>query len=90
MWRNSLGDTVTPGTKADGNGNGVIDAGDYTLWRKRMSSGSGTTLGGGAVPEPTGIWLAISALGFVGGVYGSRRIARQSPPMFGSMSTAKT
>src|SRR5438094_10597825 len=37
MWRSSLGDSVTPGTKADGNSNGAIDAADYILWRKQMS-----------------------------------------------------
>jgi hypothetical protein len=65
MWRSSLGDTVTPGTKADGNGNGVIDAGDYTLWRKRMSAGGGTSLDGAPVPEPAGLLLVVSALVFL-------------------------
>jgi autotransporter-associated beta strand protein len=62
MWRSLLGSVVTPGTKADGNGNGIIDAGDYLAWRKLMSTGGGSSMGGGEIPEPSALLLAITAL----------------------------
>ena len=46
MWR-SFGETVTPGTKADGNGDGTIDIDDYVVWRKQMA--------GGAAPAPPAV-----------------------------------
>jgi hypothetical protein len=74
------------GVPGDYNNNGVVDAGDYVLWRKggplanevdtpgtvnqadytawraRFGNTSGSGLAGGAVPEPTGILLLMSAL----------------------------
>ena len=32
VWRDSLGATVTPYSAADGDGSGVIDAGDHAVW----------------------------------------------------------
>jgi serralysin len=54
VWRDSLGDSVSPYSGADGSGNGLIDEDDFDVWR----AGFGTTLGSGAgvsitlVPEP--------------------------------------
>jgi GH43 family beta-xylosidase len=36
-WVASVGMSVFPGTSADGNGNSVIDAADYVLWRNRQT-----------------------------------------------------
>ncbi len=33
LWKSSYGQAVTPGTGADGSGDGVVDAADYTVWR---------------------------------------------------------
>jgi hypothetical protein len=33
VWRKTHGQSVTPGTGADGSGNGVVDDADYSLWR---------------------------------------------------------
>lgn len=33
VWRKTLGDSVTPYSRADGNGNGRVDASDYDVWR---------------------------------------------------------
>ena len=85
------------GLAGDFNGDGVVDAGDYTLWRDNLGAsdesafapGSGNgggidatdydhwrenfggTLGsldasGGAVPEPSTVWLVASAVALVG------------------------
>lgn len=54
MWRMNFGATVAAGSGADGNGNGVIDAADYVVWRKNLSAGSGSLA---AVPEPSGLML---------------------------------
>lgn len=46
----------TPSLGADGNGDGRVDAADYTLWRDLMSAAAV------AVPEPGGVWLVVAAL----------------------------
>src|SRR6185312_8414370 len=33
----SIGVTLAPGVGGDYNNNGVVDAGDYTIWRKRLN-----------------------------------------------------
>jgi hypothetical protein len=54
VWRNSLGQTVTPGSGADGSSNGVIDTDDYTFWKGRFGATSGSAaLGSASVPEPS-------------------------------------
>jgi lysozyme len=67
-WRNTLGQTVSPGSGADGNLSGTIDAGDYNVWRSKFSTtGSGSGAGAVAgVPEPATFVLfagSIVALG---------------------------
>lgn len=65
MWRNSNGQSVTPGTGADGDGNGIVNANDYSFWRARFgnTSGSGSALGGGAIPEPaSAVLIALAGL----------------------------
>jgi PEP-CTERM motif len=67
-WVTVFGDTVSPGTGADGNGNGVVDAADYVLWRKTL----GNMAGGGpdgtrlAVLESSGSSLALNIGSAVG------------------------
>jgi Dockerin type I domain len=36
VWRDHLGNIVTPYTSADGNGNGVVDAADYEVWKSHF------------------------------------------------------
>jgi hypothetical protein len=36
IWRSTFGNTVTPGTGADGSGNGIVDSADYIIWRKNL------------------------------------------------------
>ena len=38
VWRATFGATVFPGTSADGNGDGVVDAADYIILRKNQGS----------------------------------------------------
>ena len=38
VWRATYGLTVPLGSGADGNGNAVIDAGDYVVWRNNLSA----------------------------------------------------
>jgi hypothetical protein len=38
VWQNTLGNTVTPFSGADGSGNGVIDQADYDIWRENIGS----------------------------------------------------
>jgi hypothetical protein len=38
MWKDTFGDVVTAGSGADGNKNGIVDAGDYTVWRNHTQN----------------------------------------------------
>ncbi len=67
LWRDSLGQSVTAGTGADGNNDGLITQADYDLWRSHFgqtASGSGSALASGAaaVPEPNVAILIVAAL----------------------------
>jgi hypothetical protein len=59
-WKADFGKFVAPGNGADGSGDGIVDAADYTIWRDHL----GATGGGGsgaltAVPEPAGGTLLV-------------------------------
>jgi hypothetical protein len=65
VWRDTLGQSVYPGTGADGNDNGIVDQGDYDVWTTNFGhsqSGSGVA-SAGTVPEPaTNIMLFIGVI----------------------------
>jgi uncharacterized lipoprotein YddW (UPF0748 family) len=68
VWRAAYGDTVAPGSGADGTNDGIVDAGDFLMWSKRMSSlnpgGSGSNSpidGQSSVPEPGALALIVGA-----------------------------
>ena len=67
-WRLDFGKFVAPGNGADGNRNGVVDGGDYVLWRKFASDG---LVAGAGVPEPSCCALLLMAVSVV--VLGRRR-----------------
>jgi hypothetical protein len=52
VWRNSVGNTVTTFSGADGNGNGNIDQPDYQVWRANF---------GRTLPAPTGLAASSAA-----------------------------
>lgn len=69
-WRDTLGDSVTAGEGADGNGNGVIDGplsgvgNDYDVWSNNY--GAGVAPGAAAaIPEPTTLLLVAMGLAAV-------------------------
>src|SRR4029079_13967508 len=69
-WKLAYGTTVTAFSGADGNGDGMVNAADYTVWRNHMPIAGmgqasnvdeaqfGETL---AVPEPTALVLMLPA-----------------------------
>jgi hypothetical protein len=67
LWRNSNGESVTPGTAADGDVDGAVNALDYDAWRSGFSRVALTGFGeqppivfGAAAPEPgTSVLLSI-------------------------------
>jgi hypothetical protein len=68
VWRDTLGQSVTPGSGADGDGDGTIDQGDYNTWvmhfgEQSPGSGQGASA---AVPEPASWALLIVGLSLAG------------------------
>ena len=55
LWLNTLGQNVGVGQGADGNENGVVDRGDYDVWK--MNNGAGINGNGSSIPEPAACWL---------------------------------
>ena len=79
VWRANFGSTSN--SNADGNLDGVVDAGDYVVWRIAMNAGSGAgggALNSAAVPEPNTILLGWAAFALMGRILARRRgIERQ-------------
>jgi len=71
-WRADFGKFVAAGNGADGNGNGVVDAADYIVWRKAAAAGAGAAVG--TVPEPSAVSLGVGFAATLGAL-GSRRRA---------------
>jgi hypothetical protein len=66
VWRDTLGQSVTAGTHADGDGDGMIGSADYDVWKAhfgRTALGSGA---GAAIPEPSGVVLLIAGIAMSG------------------------
>lgn len=61
-WAADFGKWVAPGNGADGNGDGVVNAADYIVWRKAMSAGSAPASQLG-IPEPSAAALLLAGLG---------------------------
>lgn len=60
-WRQAFGSTDNP--DVDGNGNGVVDAADYTFWRDHLTIGGAASLSSPiGVPEPSTVVLAMGLM----------------------------
>ena len=60
VWRNTLGDTVTPFSGADGDGDGDITTLDFDVWRAAFGQSIAATASTlSAAPEPTTALLAV-------------------------------
>jgi hypothetical protein len=57
-WKQHYGETVSPFADADGNGDGRIDAADFTVWRNHLMIEESAELAS-HVPEPTTFWLGV-------------------------------
>jgi hypothetical protein len=69
LWKQSFG--MTGELAADANGDGVVDAADYTVWRDNFVAGglgqSPTSEVGSALPEPsTLISVVLACIGLLG------------------------
>jgi hypothetical protein len=79
VWRDTLSQTVSPGSGADGDRSGTIDAPDYDHWRARF----GNMIAGGtgasalaAVPEPVSVMVLIGWVA-VAWCFGKRAVAQR-------------
>jgi len=62
LWRKTMGQSVNPGVRADGDLSGTIDAGDYTTWNTNFGKAvpnvpAGAGAGFAPVPEPASLFL---------------------------------
>jgi hypothetical protein len=76
LWKITYGEAIEPGADADGNRNGRIDVGDYTVWRDNLAGPGGGALAGvvgAAAPEPHSIALGLLAAGAAVALPGRRR-----------------
>jgi autotransporter-associated beta strand protein len=72
VWRDSFGDTVSPGSGADGTGpsgfpDGIVNEIDYQFWKSKFGNsfelgGAGSITKSAAIPEPSAIGLIAFAL----------------------------
>lgn len=79
FFQRTFGQHVTPGTAADGNGNGVVDAADYVVWRNHV----------GASIRPTDGYLAgdfdySGAVDFVDYNFWKSRFGQHAAPFSGA------
>jgi hypothetical protein len=63
VWRDTLGSTTD--LRADADGNGMVDANDYTVWQSMFGTNYASGAGAAAtVPEPTSFaLLLVGAIG---------------------------
>ncbi len=59
-WRADFGKWVAKGGGADGNGDRIVDAADYVVWRKAFLGGTGTGTNS-TVPEPSAAAIIVIA-----------------------------
>jgi Glucose / Sorbosone dehydrogenase len=70
IWRDTLGQSVTAHSGADGDGSGTIDAGDYTVWASNYGQTVHTPgAAAAAVPEPAAMMLIFQVLGACATMY---------------------
>jgi sugar lactone lactonase YvrE len=58
-WKADFDKLVAKGNGADGNGDGVVDAADYVIWRANLGHGGAVMGPGGGVPEPASAILLL-------------------------------
>jgi hypothetical protein len=65
IWRKTLGQSVTPGSGADGDNNGFIQSPDYDVWRSHFGNTAAAGVTVAPVPEPSMVCLVGLSFGLV-------------------------
>jgi endonuclease/exonuclease/phosphatase family metal-dependent hydrolase len=80
VWKSALGTNLGD---ADGNGNNVVDAADYTIWRDHFTGAGGGASAITGVPEPESSFFAVVALAAIvgGGARRSSCVGRGTRPV---------
>jgi hypothetical protein len=73
VWRDTLNQTVSMGTGADGSGNGTVDAADYNYWRARFGKIVPGIARGTSIPEPLAAALLLLGVAAFVPPFGRRR-----------------
>ena len=68
-WVSQFGQTLAPFAGADGNGDGLVDAADYTVWQDGLTGSAQVSV---IVPEPSSGVLLVLA-GLCGAAWGRRK-----------------
>jgi hypothetical protein len=62
VWRKTLDQPVAPpGSGADGDRSGVVEEGDFSLWKAQFGAIVSAAASGAAIPEPTSVLLLLFA-----------------------------
>ncbi len=61
-WRDLLGQNVSPLTRADGDGDGQVTEADLDVWRAHFGAQIAPAVSATTVPEPAGIWSAMTGI----------------------------
>lgn len=82
LWRNTQGQSVPPGTGADGDFNGQVNSADYAVWRSHFgqalvvgagfASSDGLLGTGSSVPEPSSLAFLLTGLALLRMTFRSR------------------
>ncbi|MEM6798765.1 MAG: PEP-CTERM sorting domain-containing protein, partial [Planctomycetota bacterium] len=84
LWKSVYGSTEF--LAADGNGNGIVDGGDYAVWRNNYELVAAASSFAAAAPEPSAFALVVTA---VGGLAGRRRAVSRSSAESPTRSSAR-
>jgi hypothetical protein len=74
-WRKAFGQTSPDFSYADGDHDGIIDAGDYVIWRSALAA-SAAGAGSSAVPESSAIALTVLSMFVLSINHGRRSLCR--------------
>ncbi len=84
LWQASFG--ATGPSDVDGNGNNVVDAADFAIWRDHLGNGVNESISASSVPEPATCTIAIVTLALAA----TRKLPRRRVPLASAGALAES